>query len=302
MNLRKFSLLVSLAACLGGCGIRQPLNLSFPVGLDEARDALREMRVSPQPLQRPVIVLSGFLDPGLLAQSVVNDIRSTTTNGQFETAGFLFKGTFDDCREHVIAVVDKAFPNDDPRWTTEVDVIAISMGGVVARYAALPPDEDSDKKRPPQRRLKIARLFTISSPHRGAEMAVWPSFDRKQINMRPGSPFIKILNQAWPDRDYQLYAYVRDGDTVVGEQNAAPPGELAWWVSNKFLEGAHIGAHGDERILADIARRLRGEQPFTRYPPLPLPKDGEDDQDRKDHQSDNDVNDHKDGTGPQSSP
>lgn len=257
-----------------GCGITQPFNLSFPIETTEARDALDEMEESPQRLQRPVIVLSGFMGPGWLAQSLSRTLQSTADEGQFETASFLFKSTFDDCRDHVIDVVDKAWPNDNPATNTdetiEVDVIAISMGGVVARYAAMPLVDAQGKTR---RRLKIARLFTISSPHRGAKMASLPSFDSKQINMRPGSRFIAELNDAWAAQDYTLFAYVRIGDTVVGQENAAPPGEMPWWVSNKFLEGAHLGAHRDERILADIARRLRGEEPFTRYPPLPFPND-----------------------------
>jgi hypothetical protein len=34
----------------------------------------------------------------------------------------------------------------------------------------------------------------------------------------------------------------------------------------------HIGAISDARILADIARRLRGEPPFSHLPGSPLPE------------------------------
>lgn len=262
-----------------GCGISQPLNMSFPLELTEAREAMDEMAKSPQRLQRPVVVLSGLMGPGWLAQSIVGKLEDIADEGQFESASFLFSSTFDDCRDHVIEVVDKAWPNGHSHETTEVDVIAISMGGVVARYAAMSLTDDQGNTR---RRLKIARLFTISSPHRGAKMATLPTFDSKQINMRPGSPFIAKLNGAWPTRDYELFPYVRIGDTVVGQENAAPPDELPWWVSNKFLEGSHLSAHRDERILADIARRLRDEQPFTQYPPQPFPVDGNNDDESND--------------------
>lgn len=276
-------LLLALPALLAtsGCGLSQSLNLSFPVELSEARTALEEMEETPRKLQRPVIVLSGFMGPGWLAQSIECKLKTMTDGGEFETASFFFKSTFESCRDHLIEAVDEAFPSDDPNWTTEVDVIAISMGGLVARYAAIEPPADpenggnGDASQTTKRRLRIARLFTIGSPHRGAKMAKLPTFDSKQIAMRPGSPFVKMLNDAWHERSYELFPYVRIGDLVVGEENAAPPGELPWWVSNKFLESAHVGAHGDERILADIARRLRGEQPLTRYPPQPFPSDEE---------------------------
>lgn len=269
---------IALAALLvtSGCGLSQSLNLSFPVELSEARTALKEMEDTPRKLQRPVIVLSGFMGPGWLAQSIECKLKTVTDGGEFETASFFFRSTFESCRDHLIDVVDEAYPNDDPNWTTEVDVIAISMGGLVARYAAMEPPADpeaDDESKTTKRKLRIARLFTIGSPHRGAKMAKLPTFDSKQIAMRPGSPFVKMLNDTWPERTYELFPYVRIGDLVVGEENAAPPGELPWWVSNKFLESAHVGAHGDERILADIARRLRGEQPLTRYPPQPFPSD-----------------------------
>ncbi len=64
----------------------------------------------------------------------------------------------------VIDAVDQKFPSSDPEVTTEVDVIGYSMGGLAARYAAMPATAVNLSKR----RLQIGRLFTISSPHRGA--------------------------------------------------------------------------------------------------------------------------------------
>jgi hypothetical protein len=37
------------------------------------------------------------------------------------------------------------------------------------------------------------------------------------------------------------------------------------------MQGAHLAAHTDPRLLADIARRLRNETPFTTEPRTPLP-------------------------------
>jgi pimeloyl-ACP methyl ester carboxylesterase len=167
------------------------------------------------------------------------------------------------CRDRLLRAVDRAFPGEDPTWTTEVDVIAQSMGGLVARYAALPPPEETG------RRLRIARLFTISTPHRGARLAWLPTLHPLHRSMRPGSPVLQELQSACPQTRYELYPYVGYHDLVVGREHAAPEGRTAWWVDTGPPGLAHLGAMVDPRILADIARRLRGEEPFTRARPAP---------------------------------
>jgi hypothetical protein len=73
-----------------------------------------------------------------------------------------------------------------------------------------------------------------------------------------------------PRHGYRLFAYVRLGDGVVGEEHAAPPGVNAWWVPNG-LSFSHLLAGYDDRILADILRRLRDEEPYSIEPAAPLP-------------------------------
>jgi hypothetical protein len=65
--------------------------------------------------------------------------------------------------------------------------------------------------------------------------------------------------------------YVRLGDRIVGADHAAPAGRVAWWVPNPPMELAHVGASGDPRVRADVARRLRGETPLTKTPPAAVP-------------------------------
>jgi len=208
------------------------------------------------------------------------------------SVSFFFCGSFDGCRKRVIDAVEKAFPSDDPEWTTEVDVVAVSMGGLVARYAAAPPRapkatttnaaSQPTTDRAPARRLRIARLFTISSPHRGAALAFLPTFNQLQIDMRAGSKFLQRLDafdelvepgsaQTRPSDSYELIPYVRLDDMIVGERNAAPAGWTPWWVPAEPFQDSHIFAMADPRIVADIARRLRGEPPLTTDPPAPLP-------------------------------
>jgi hypothetical protein len=42
-------------------------------------------------------------------------------------------------------------------------------------------------------------------------------------------------------------------------------------VPGKPFQDAHLMAMADPRIIADVARRLRGEPPLTSDPPEPLP-------------------------------
>jgi hypothetical protein len=148
-----------------------------------------------------------------------------------------------------------------------VDVIGISMGGLVSRYAAMPSRLDPDT-----RQLNIVRLFSLASPQRGAITADELNIgDELMEGMRTDSEFIAWINAADVDRPYPLIPYVRLGDDVVGTANAAPVGEVPWWLPNPALEHAHIGGTLDARFMADIARRLRGEPPFTTPPPAPIP-------------------------------
>ena len=166
---------------------------------------------------------------------------------------FALCSTFDECRRKVIAAVDREFPGPDPLRTTEVDVVGVSMGGIVARYAAL-RSENADA-----RRLRVARLFTISSPHLGADRARLPAVNQLQRDMRADSAFIRRLNRPENAPAFPVFPYVRLGDHTVGAANAAPVGMAAWWVPDVPLQPPHSGAVVDARIIADIARRLRGE-------------------------------------------
>jgi pimeloyl-ACP methyl ester carboxylesterase len=249
-----------------GCAA-PPTNQSFAVSVYDAQRVLSDMRARPRPLTRPLVILGGLGDPGFAANNLRSEFRKVTGDERVVGVSFLFCGDFDDCRKRVIEAVDKAFPSDDPTWTTEVDVIGVSMGGLVGRYAAVP---SHDPERP--RRLRIARLFTIGTPHRGAAWAVLPAVNGMHRAMRQDSPFLRGLSEAEAaGGGYEIYPYVRLGDAIVGATNAAPHGRSPWWVPGEALQDSHLMASLDARIVADVARRLRGETPFTTDPPQPLP-------------------------------
>ena len=72
-------------------------------------------------------------------------------------------------------------------------------------------------------------------------------------------------------REYELVCYTRLDDITVGEEFAVPEGADLWWLPTPSGEWAHMHAFEDERIMADLARRLRGEAPFSTLPAAPLP-------------------------------
>ncbi len=245
-----------------------PVNPSFTLSLSDARADLRAMCKEPKSLERPVVVLAGFFDPGIASWKAADMLREATgEDDRIISVSFLTTSTFDQCRSRVIEAVEKKFPSDDSTWTVDVDVVGISMGGLVGRYgAALPIDGSDDAKR-----LRVRHLFTIGSPHKGASMAKLPTLDKRQLMMRAGSDFLAHLHAS--DIDYEIVPYVRLGDTIVGVENAAPEGVTPWWVGNEPLELAHMQAFDDPRIIADIARRLRGESTWTMGQPAPLPEE-----------------------------
>ena len=121
------------------------------------------------------------------------------------------------------------------------------------------------------KQLTIARLFTISSPLRGAKLAedLPLVLHPIQPEVKPGSSEMVCLNSK--AADYPIYPYVCLGDEVIGESNAAPPGRTPWWVSPAPMAAPHNGAYYDARFLADIARRLRNEPALSSEPAAMLP-------------------------------
>ncbi len=253
--------ILMLVVLVAGCA--KPVNPSFDLSVRQAKRDLRAMRADRKVPERPIVVAAGWGDPGFRSTHVSMAIERVLDDERIERV--VFTGgmkTFDMCRERMIGEVESAFPSDDPEWTTEVDVVATSMGGLVARYAAIP--------REGEKTLRIRRLMTIGTPHQGASMASVPVGGKIVRDMRVGSDFITELNRQ--PIEYELIPYARLGDTWVGHEYTAPPGEFPWWVANKWLSLAHIGSSKDQRILADIARRLRGETPYTTLPRAPFPE------------------------------
>lgn len=225
----------------------------------EVMAEVSRMRADPKPLARPVVVLAGYRAWSIMPRSVAATLAELTT-GRPWREDFLALAYPWSTRLEAIAgrVADAA----DRRWPGQrVDVVAVSMGGLVARAAAAGMTRDGG-------RLRIERLMTLATPHRGARLAAWLRPDAAVRAMRPGSALLSQLDDRLAaDRargmGYELVCYTRLRDAWVGASRTSPAGVSVAWVHGWRLL-SHLTVSSDLRILTDIARRLRGEEPWAR--------------------------------------
>jgi pimeloyl-ACP methyl ester carboxylesterase len=248
--------LLALPGCLTTHSAPNP---SFPISRDEAESDFRRMAALPVRLDRPLIVISGIGDPAISGTAILRRIEPVV-DGRVIGIDFFSEATFDGARQKLLREAAAQLATDLDHLP-EVDVIAFSMGGLVARDAAIPDRAG--------RRLPIARLFTICTPHEGARLAAIPIGTPQSDDMTPTSDFILRIRAA--RREYDLICYCRLDDVTVGEEFCAPEGTPLWWVPTPIGEWAHMQAFFDPRIVVDIARRIRGETPFSTLPAAPLP-------------------------------
>lgn len=231
-----------------------PANPDFDVSRQRLRAAWRDMRANPKPLERPVIIISGWrsMTPAGMARNLCQ--VTSQRPADFMTVSYPLAGDFDRAIATCMKAIHARFPGPDASTTAEVDVVGISMGGLVARAAAV------EGVRP---RLAIRRLFTLATPHRGAKLARKLGVDGSARSMRAGSEYLTKLDQRLRAADYDLVCYTRLGDAMVGARNTAPHGREPIWIPAAMVL-SHLTIAGDRAIAADVARRLRGEEPLGR--------------------------------------
>lgn len=239
----------------------------MPVPTPDLRAELARMKDHPVEVARPIVVIDGWIPVG--GGAIKAEIRRLTGAGadQIELVSYAPGKSLEHIADIVIREVEERWPSDDPIWTTEVDVIGFSTGGVVARLAALESQVDEGE---PRKRLNLANLYSISAPHAGTvgiSLSLAP--DRAARQMRPGSSTLAWLDEMQASTDYTMVCYGQLNDQVVSAPHTAPEGQIPIWSYGRVL-ASHSQSARNRRILADIALRIRGEPPFG-TPGVPLP-------------------------------
>ncbi len=226
-------------------------NPNFSVSRSEAKRILATCSCTPIELSRPIFVVSGYHSPKITILPIASAIRKCVSNPELLhlVSNPLAMSLEAAAAKTVSAIRQHAADH------AEIDVIGHSMGGIIARTILATPGL-------PQ----VRRLFTLATPHRGAIIAPFAPIDRAARQLVCNSSFLNQLNAiAHPPRT-ELVCYARLYDWWVGAQNCAPPGQDPFWLDADTLVSrllGHFTITRDERILADIVKRLRGETPLA---------------------------------------
>lgn len=287
------------------CGVGPSVeNPSFPLSVEVARSELSRLKARVGMPVRPVVVIGGLFDVGIVADSLGIRLKELVSpSASMVVVSAWGTENVEETRRKVIAALERSHPSGDANETVEVDVVGFSYGGIVARYAAMPTKERAgvlplaggdESSASSMKRLRIKRLFCIAVPNNGCDSAMTATLDDRVASIRNGSRLLRAMdkydhavgNGRNPEiregrvqprglaehlAAYEVYCYVRLEDRIVGAQNAGLGGASPWWVSNLPFETAHGDAYRDPRILADIARRLRNEPAFATEPATPVP-------------------------------
>lgn len=265
--MRRTAPAILVLAILSGCIAMPERNEALGVDPRAAAEEHERLRRETAPLPRPVVVINGYHALPSAAARLARQLAEATCDdpSNFLAVSHTFESDIDRITARVIERVEARWPSDDPEATVEIDVVAISMGGIVAQWAALPPAErrrgDDPAPNATGKRLRIARLFTLATPHRGAILAELLAPDAAARDMVPGSALLRTLDSHRETCPYELVCYAQLRDGIVGATRAAPEGHPVIWTSGTLL-GSHLMVGDNPLFIADIAKRLRGEPPL----------------------------------------
>ena len=265
--------ILSLQAALVALG-RGGADASYPLTREQIAAEHARLRRTPAGLSRPVVILNGYHTPPQVAWWARLQLSRLTSHraGDFLTVSYPTETRIERAAEKAITAVERRWPKGGGSdagagdGTIEVDVVGISMGGLVARFAAMEAERRTHPLRhhaPGPSRLRIANLYTFATPHQGSMRAALIAPDDAARDMQPMSRFLEALNRA--ERPYPLVAYTQTRDNLIAPGAAAPPGESAL-VGTGSRMMSHFTVTHNPWFLADLARRLRREPPLLTPP------------------------------------
>jgi pimeloyl-ACP methyl ester carboxylesterase len=239
-------------------------NPAFDVSDEAVATDLARMRASPVALRRPVVILAGWHAPGVSSLGLEMLLRPVTSarREDFLSISYPFAFSIESAFAKARRLIAARFGH-----AQELDLIGISMGGLVARRLAGEPSPGASRR--------VSRIFTLASPHQGAVLADTITPDPASRHMVRGSGFLRDLDARLENDAPDLTCYTLLNDWFVGATRTAPPGHTPIWLRGRTpLERAfsHFLIPRCRPVVADLARRLRGEEPLA-HPATPPPRD-----------------------------
>ena len=210
----------------------------------EAELELKSMAETPKPLRRPVLLLTGWLEPPSNWNRFRTWLESSTVCSDREILCPDLRGP-----GGLAAAVEKVLSICADRG--EVDVIAHSAGGLVAREAA--------RGSRGEKRLRIARLFAIATPHKGTPWGkFWPvlPYPLQAADCRPTSPFIASLDGDLSTASMPISTFWAEGDVVVPRESAQAVGAEHHSYSRPKGFFIHRKCAADPRLARDVIAGL----------------------------------------------
>lgn len=231
------------------------VNPHFCPAPDEVRSKWTLLASTPYEHPRTVVVLCGWRAPLAALKSVRAHLRTLMPGTRVIPIAFPRASSMREADHATRQVLDARQLADTP-----LDIVAISMGGLIARALAAGLFGTP---------TPIHSLFTFATPHRGAVLAKYIRPDSAARDMRPGSPFLRDLDAALPGATFHLTPYGYKRDWWVGCDNTAPPGYTPLWLDPPDIRGrifSHFMITTERRIILDVALRLRGLPALSRHP------------------------------------
>jgi len=170
-----------LAAFVSECGVTVLLSLTVPLAVGRRR----VRRLAEGASRRPVVLLHGYGQHAANFLWLVRQLRRDGWRDLYSVGHTPLFGDLERSAARLARAIDRVRRESG---APEVDVIAHSMGGLVARACVRMRGAGSG----------VARLVTLGTPHQGTLAFRWLGRDPMVGQMRPDSPFLRRLGAEDP--------------------------------------------------------------------------------------------------------